>query len=500
MKTIRPNIITILPLGGAHIVAIPIRSVPCVKICLTLKISDIIVFGKASHISDRTSHMKSFTTIGIILLFLLFSSLIYAQRDFGVIDPTFNNVGYRIDAALGTGRAGYSDMLIQKDGAIVELRGHSENDNIVYSLRKLDFNGSVDTSFGTNGIVRIAQQYFAFIPTSLASDEKERLYVGGVLQDLTGSQTADIFVYRFNPDGTTDLTFGQSGKLVLDFSTRVFRSNDFADRLLLDSNGQILLVGESFTWSASNIASGVVRITRLNDDGSIDNSFGNGGTSVISVAQGPTAIFDSRPLLDAAVDEKGEITVVTRQRKYVAGGGNTPVVAMCKFFADGSPDLSFGTNGVVGHNYFFPQNRIGLLSDGSTIALWGGVMLKFRSDGSHDNDFGSGGKVFFGTDLNYNDLFIDSRGRITLVGEQSVRNTNGVVVKKFGVISRFLSNGALDGRFGSNGTISINSKTFDLGFYRVKQMIDGRFVAAGYPYQLNNQPDKRRYVVARYLR
>jgi len=67
--------------------------------------------------------------------------------------------------------------------------------------------------------------------------------------------------------GDLDLTFGSGGKVV----TPIGSGNDYSFGAAIQSDGKIVLAGESFNGTNRDFA-----VARYNTDGSLDNAFGSG--------------------------------------------------------------------------------------------------------------------------------------------------------------------------------------------------------------------------------
>jgi uncharacterized delta-60 repeat protein len=159
----------------------------------------------------------------------------------------------------------------------------------------------------------------------------------------------------------------RAGEVRLDGGT-----DDERDTLAVEPDGQILL-GRS----------GIATLTRLNPDGTVDPSFGAGGSRQLEFGAG--YVF----ALGVAVAPDGRILVTatpqSSQASYVR-----------RYLPDGSPDATFGTGGEVAvvpeRPPFYsalavqPDGKVVLAMDGAGVQI-----ARLSSDGTLDSDFGSGG-------------------------------------------------------------------------------------------------------------
>ncbi|MFA6457649.1 MAG: T9SS type A sorting domain-containing protein [Bacteroidota bacterium] len=161
----------------------------------------------------------------------------------GTIDSGFGINGMVTTDFDTNNEKGYA-IAIQGDGKIV-LVGSSNYDGAI--VRFLS-NGTVDTSFGSFGLVTTD---FGNIDES---NKSIVLQLNGKIV-VTGYSGADIIVARYETDGTLDIEFGTSGKVVTDFGG----SNDGGNSAVIQSAGQIVVAGESDINGSVDFA--VVRYT-----------------------------------------------------------------------------------------------------------------------------------------------------------------------------------------------------------------------------------------------
>ena len=81
----------------------------------------------------------------------------------------------------------------------------------------------------------------------------------------------DFLLERYNSNGTLDTTFGTDGTVKTDIST----GDDFAENLVVDAAGRIILVGESTSPTSPTFTD--IALARYNADGTPDTSFATNG-------------------------------------------------------------------------------------------------------------------------------------------------------------------------------------------------------------------------------
>ena len=203
-----------------------------------------------------------------------------------------------------------------------------------FALARLNINGTLDTSFGINGLV--ANNF-------TGSDEFGfSLAIGSGNYFLAGRQGIVTPAYRFivakfDNVGIPVSGFGTGGVTVipafLSLTVQEARS------MLVQPDGKIVLAGTSVTtapFPASQVLS--YALARLDgNNGTLDTSFGPGGTVITSVIN---------------LDLTGYSVAIQTDGKIVLGGGyfNTATslnasFSLARYNVNGSLDLTFGING-----------------------------------------------------------------------------------------------------------------------------------------------------------
>jgi uncharacterized delta-60 repeat protein len=225
-----------------------------------------------------------------------------------------------------------------------------------YVLR-LNADGSVDTTFGINGLSNIAgvNASYAYVKQVLLQPDG-KILVTGDTGDGPGNSQYDWFVARFNTDGTQDSSFNGGTARTIDIASNCEHAADLA----LDANGRIVIGGDTLCGSYYALA-------RLNQNGSTDTSFGIGGV----VLTKPTA-NELHTFAQVLVQPDGRIVGVgvaattsmnSPEASYFAlmrfeGGGDVTqptAVVRFDFNDDGRADILL-RNTTTGENYLYPMN------------------------------------------------------------------------------------------------------------------------------------------------
>ena len=194
----------------------------------------------------------------------------------GVLDSTFGING-KATAAVSAGRDEGRAIARQSDGKIVGA-GVNLNSSAVdpVAVVRLNANGTLDTGFGTGGIVQnlpfVVEDAF-----SLGLESSGKIVTGGRI--FNTATDADFAVIRLNTIGTLDTTFGNGGIVTTSFGSNL----DGITRFAIQSDGKIVGVGFAET-QAGNIDAAIARyLTSVSVSGRITSPTGGGLRNVTVV-------------------------------------------------------------------------------------------------------------------------------------------------------------------------------------------------------------------------
>ncbi|MEP7038942.1 MAG: hypothetical protein ABI891_11440, partial [Acidobacteriota bacterium] len=221
------------------------------------------------HSHKQTS--RNLLNFVFVLLTVVGSSAINFAAS-GDLDTTFGTGG-NVLTEVTPRDDNATRIRFQPDGKIVIL-GYAADGNLDLTdsyISRYNANGTLDTSFGTNGIVDLPLN---------TSDEKLNDFIiqpNGkliVVGDHYGSFPAVFSVFRYNADGTRDITFGTNGVIPTQFPA----GSDFAsaEHVVLQPDGKIVVLGSTILNSQVD----KVALARYNADGTLDTSFGTNGTII----------------------------------------------------------------------------------------------------------------------------------------------------------------------------------------------------------------------------
>ncbi|MBK8245085.1 MAG: hypothetical protein IPK88_16785 [Saprospiraceae bacterium] len=242
----------------------------------------------------------------------------------GTLDSTFGTNGISISSFIHKGEDSRA-ILVQKDGKIIisgSISFSTPSFTTECALFRYNSDGTIDQSFGTSGIAT-AKVPNGYYPSFAIQQFDNKIISGGY---LLGNNT-DVYMLRFNSDGTLDNSFGINGKVQTDFNSE----DEYAYKIALQSDNKILIVAGIRNATGSDFG-----ILRYNTDGSLDNTFGFNGKVVTDFS-----LFNN---------VSNSIAIQEDQKIVIAGFvGDSPNhnFALARYNASGSLDLSFGNNGKV---------------------------------------------------------------------------------------------------------------------------------------------------------
>jgi uncharacterized delta-60 repeat protein/uncharacterized repeat protein (TIGR01451 family) len=369
-----------------------------------------------------------------------------------------------------------TSMAIQYDGKLV-VAGHrnSPSYGADVAVVRLNSDGSLDTSFSSDGIVTTDFAYGNDFGRSVAIQADGKIVVAGQNYDPYYDQ--NFALVRYNSDGSLDYSFGNSGTVTTNISTDLYGVWGLTDRgssLAIQQDGKIVVAGSA--WDEND--GWDFAVVRYNSDGSLDTSFHGDGKLTTDFDYG----YDIGRFV--AIQSDGKIVV--------AGSSVDPYgnirFALVRYQSNGSLDTSFGEWGIVtthmdsrGHSDISlaiqPDEKIIVVGQTWNEYNYDFAVVRYNSNGSLDTSFDGDGKVF--TDFDYSDNFpksvvIQPDGKIVVAGysEHPYHEPNFAVV-------RYNSDGSLDTSFGEWGGVTTGMGSSPAYGYSAAIQFDGKIVVAG---------------------
>ena len=222
------------------------------------------------------------------------------QNADGSFDSTFGG-----DGTISTNfsdRANVNSIAVQSDGKVIAA-GYATGLTVDFALVRYNTDGSVDTSFGTDGKVIRDLGNQPASATSVVVQSDGKLVVAG---QANVGLNSDFAIARYNADGSLDVSFGGTGKVT---TPVVVDKGDYVQAVAVHSNGKIVAAGHTENSSGSTD----IAVARYNSDGSLDTSFDGDGKVTTNLSGSD---FDFAAAVAILPDEK--ILVVGRANQDFA--------------------------------------------------------------------------------------------------------------------------------------------------------------------------------------
>ena len=313
---------------------------------------------------------------------------------------------------------------------------------------------------------------------AIALQPDEKIVVAGFVSGITGT---DFLLIRLMPDGTYDHSFGVLGVVV---TALPGASMEEAYAVAIQPDGKIVLAGRTVLGNHD------LAMVRYLPNGDVDSSFGISGVVRVNDAEAH----------DLALQPDGKILVAGFTQSTTTAND----VAVFRFHADGSPDSTFGVNGLatVGAN---PTDddaafSMALQLDGKIVTAGytytqftyaDNLIVRFDSTGNPDPSFNANGYLVSNSTGNDNISYgalVQPDGKIIITGRAWQLNSDFH-------LARFIGNGAIDLAFGTAGHVYTNIALEDDFILAGRMQPDGKIVVTGY----YTDSGIENFVVARYL-
>lgn len=298
-----------------------------------------------------------------------YNFFIFRFNSNGTTDTTFGTNGlvkYSINT-FNTLRERFLDVAIDNNNRIIAV-GYTtaDVDSKTDALAiRFDSNGVLDTTFATNGVLKLNipdSDYFSQIHIL---DDSKILLIGGTTLTSTNQ---DFLIAKIDDLGVFDTTFGTNGKSSIDFNLGV----DSPSKLFFKPNDKMMIVGTSTINTLSSRAA----FAQINSDGSLDNSFSTDGKNVTYIPV-PNHYNIGAPFIDVLPDNKYIITSTTKRND---NSTNNYDYAVARINEDTTLDNSFSNNGVY-VNVITATNEyarnIYVQSDGKIVVLVNGTIYRY---------------------------------------------------------------------------------------------------------------------------
>jgi len=388
---------------------------------------------------------------------------------------TFDDAAYAI--ALKEDPLNPTNFIARK----IIIAGHTFNGNN-YDFLIMQFNndGSVDNTFGVNGVVTTSIGNYDDKARAIAIQDDGKILVAGY--SFNGTKD-DFAMVRYNVNGSLDNSFNGSGYVLTSIGT----VGDNINSIAIQNDGSIVAAGYTMSGNYMDFA-----VARYTSTGVLDNSFDLDG--IVTTPIYSNNEFANKVLIQA--DGKIVVFGTTYQT-------NDYDFAMVRYNSDGSYDNTFNGNGIITPYFSGNFNEYGntaILQNDGKILIAGMnnstfndfIVGRINPDGSMDNTFGLNGFAItdFGTSTDYGDaidMTLQADDKIIVAGLRNI----GVPLDF--AVARYDQNGGLDVSFDSDGLVNTDFGGDDQGRATIMQS-DGKIIVAG----SSHDGTQNRVALARY--
>lgn len=303
---------------------------------------DLVVDDQTQQLTVSSTRLTSETTPdGELNLFV--ENFVSRFGFDGTPDPSFGDGG-RVMLTGFTSILGL-DLLLEPDGDILMTSGGQVPVSLgvgsspsgpcpapcptfAAAVVRIKADGSLDRSFGEDGLYTFGEEQSDLGPSfvhDLALDSAGNILLCGSAAPIPAEggvrRSTMTLLSRLNADGAPDPTFGEQGIVLRDFE-----GEDACRLAIPQDDGSIGLV---------SIASGLLHIARLRNDGSLDLAFATGGVQTTALAGDP-------PGEPALAQSDGRL-ILARSERVAGDGGPEPLFGPRDLIlrrAEGSPELA----------------------------------------------------------------------------------------------------------------------------------------------------------------
>jgi uncharacterized delta-60 repeat protein len=419
---------------------------------------------------------KNYTLL--VILFTLITVCLSAQD--GDLDPSFDT-----DGLLSTGFTGFLfTSIIQEDGKIIAA---GDNGNGEFALARFNPNGTWDSTFGGWVTTSIGVGDVIY---SLAIQADGKIIAAGYSTDSMTFFTK-FTMTRYDSTGVLDNTFGDDGIVITELP---FGLGDYILRSIAIQPDNKIVAGGYVDFGST----GQFVLVRYNENGTLDSAFGTDGAIITNITDGEDRVLSILLNPDTTIVAVG----------YSNANTGLDDFALTKYLSDGTPDTSFGNNGLVITDFNGSSDRAWsavLQSDNKIVVAghaWVGsnfdfALARYNTDGSLDETFGEeeNGKTTtaFGSTIDKAfSVALQEDGKIVAAGYADIVDWDFA-------LARYDTAGYLDGTFGLGGKILTDFNNSDEFIWSVNIQENGNIVAAGNDLVATSPSFEYAYLLARYL-
>ncbi len=349
-----------------------------------------------------------------------------------VPDPDFGDGG-RAPDPFGPEMDYAEAVVLDGQDRILVAGGHKDEDHPPeylyddYTVVRYEPDGSIDHDFGDGGAAIVEVSDGASRAFSLAVAPDGRIVAAGNYH--TYEEGFGVGAIRLDDGGGLDPEFAEDGIYYRPLGGESGDGN-IVRAVIHPPSGGILLVGSAWSEASDNNT----LLLRLNDDGTGDESFGDGGIRLVPEPAGASA------------------AVLQPDDRIVAAGDTFDLegyhLALSRFDGAGELDESFGQGGHAGWSDEPSAADMALREDGGLVVAGDQTVVAFTADGQLDAAFGGGAvPLDLPAETVGRAVAVDSQGRVLFAGEVF----GPLETTSYGILARLLPDGTPDPTLGPEG-------------------------------------------------
>lgn len=324
--------------------------------------------------------------------------------------------------------------------------------------------GVLDTTFGTNGVFtkNLTVGTNGEVARAIGLQSTGKIVVAATVDHVgaTDARDRDVAVFRLNADGTLDTTFGTDGVAILDLSPgQLVGTSYLADsvwHLVVQQDDKIVFSGGQVRPGGTDTDFAMVRLLA---NGAVDGSFGTNGKVLVDINNANASPRGLALLPDGSLVGSGYYTVMPGQIAPVLYKVTSAGVLDTTFATGGVYNKPVLAQQTEAYMVALQGNKLvttGYGYNSSTTESLDWTSLRFLPNGNLDPTYGTDGLARvditgFADQSRAVRVLPDNRVMLIGAGRPTANNVDGAV----GMLT---PNGQLDGSFSPTGV-----KLFDLG-------------------------------------
>jgi uncharacterized delta-60 repeat protein len=376
-----------------------------------------------------------------MLVMLLFAQYFAsAQQTF---DSSFGENGISI-----LGNSETVDVQFQEEDKIISISQNFLSTKV--TLNRLNLDGSLDETFGNNGVF----ESYGHVQGSwnIVLDSEKNIYFASCNEDT-------IKVTKVKQHGSLDESFGNNGHAEL--VTSNIAQNLYISRIAIDNNGKLIASGE---YKDLETLKERIIVACFNQDGSIDNNFGENGLYLNPEIPNQS---NQRNIGRTIINPDNSIVV----SGYVYYSNDEIGFLAVKLNPDGTLDNTFAENGMYkaileGYSSFrgsilMDDNSIIFCGDETNSSGHNGMVTKIFANGELDTSFGNDG---------YAECFNGGSDTIVMYYDAILKNNEIIVIgdildetpfTRSTIITKLNLDGTVVDYYGENGSMIFESSSVE---------------------------------------